>query len=128
PFLESVKEISLNTTTGYSISLKPDEQDEMWNSGTGDESKFTAKKVLTVGDGGAKEDPLEVSTLIGIEESGRRIVATKQLLIAGLVQTNNYDDFPSEVDYNEGSRNQWPLRLVRYTGMQLKEPGKYFPE
>lgn len=127
PFLESVKEISLNTTTGYSITLKPDEQDEMWNSGTGNESKFTAKKVLNVGDAGTKEE-LDATTLIGIEESGRKIVATKQLFIAGVVQSNNYDDFPSEIDYNEGSRNQWPLRLVRYTGMQLKGDGKYFPE
>jgi hypothetical protein len=126
-YMESVKEIALNAAKGYSITLKPDDQDEMWNSGTGDESKYTAKFVLNVGDAGTKEE-LDAGTLVQVEESGRKVVAAKQLFIAGLVSSDNYDQFPSEVDYNEGSRNQWPLRLVRYTGMQLKEPGKFFPE
>lgn len=126
-WFESVKEISLDQASGYTITLKPDEQDEMFNTGTGDDAKYSAVWQLKVGEGNTKEE-MEVGTLIQREESGRKLVSSKQLFLSGMLQTGNYDDFPAEVDYNEGSRNQWPLRLMRYTGMKLMEPGKYWPE
>lgn len=127
PWCESVKEISLDQAKGYSITLKPDEQDELFNTGTGDESKYLPLWRLDVGAGETKEE-MEAGTLVQREEAGRLLVGTQQLALSGQMQSGSFDDFPAEVDFNEGSRNQWPLRLIRYTGMKQIEPGKYWPE
>jgi len=122
-----VKEISLDEASGYSITLKPDEQDELFNAGTGDESKYIAAWRLDVGSAETREE-LDAGTLLQREESGRLLVGTKQLAFTRTVQSHSYEDFPAAVDFDGGSRNQWPLRLIRYTGMKQIEPGKYWPE
>ena len=110
-YIESIDEIEPAESLGYEITLKIDESDEAWNTGTTDERIFTPPQKLHVGESETKIE-MAIGTLASFEDTGYSYPVNKQL-----------------IDFNgSGTITDWPLAMLEYKGMKALGSGKFFPE
>jgi hypothetical protein len=110
-YVTSIDEISLTEAKGYSIILTPDEQDELFLDTTSpDEDTYSPTNRLVIGN---REKPIEMesSTLKVKTFETYSMPAAKQTIFV-----NQYKIAP------------FPLRFLRYKGMQPVIGGKVFPQ
>ncbi|MBB2149184.1 hypothetical protein [Pedobacter gandavensis] len=108
-YIESIQEISVPEKKGYKITLKLNENDDSWNTGTSDKKVFQAPYILNVG---SKENVIEMS--VGTLRMKKDTLYTYPMN-KELVKQTYFD-------------NNWPLTLLRYKGMKNLSGGKVFPE
>lgn len=118
PYITEINEISTAEKKGYSITLKPFDNDEMFSSEGG---KPTTAYKLLVGHGENKVE-LPISTLHQKQEPEGYTYP-----VSGVERRSLAGDGPSRKT-GQDAANPWPMRLLRYEGMKLVEPGKYWPE
>lgn len=112
-YIDSVEEISTAEKKGYSVTLKPDETDKIFDfaKADADDRNFQSLFTLKVGDA---QDPveLEVSTLKQVNDTEYSYPETNQTTdLAGLSLTTVY-----------------PIRLLRFYGMKALSGNKVYPE
>lgn len=112
-YIEKIQQISVPDKKGYKITLRLNEDDRAWNTGTEDKPLFQTPYILNVG---FKENEIEMSvgTLKKKSEALYSYPMNKQIVNA-----------PS---YDVEAQNDWPLTLLRYKGMKQLPGGKVFPE
>lgn len=111
-YVESVTEISVSDIAGYTISLKPDETDEMFLDATNlDDKVFVATNKLIIGTG-EKELEIEGSTLKAKMYADYQVPETKQQLWVSQYEGDGKSD----------------LKFLRFKGMKSVAGGKVFPE
>ncbi len=118
-YVEQVKEHEPITREGYLVTLKPDQQDDVFKQA---DDSYQPVYALRVGKGA---DTLEMKcgTLKSSGDGTNRFAETRQELL-----WTNEDHFPLKDASDPSTRNEWPLRLVRYLGFNETSPGKYYPE
>ncbi len=110
-YVTSVDEISVPERNGYSIVLKPDEEDELFLDTTSEkENTYSPTNQLNIGN---KEKVIEMesSTLKVKAFDTYSMPATKQ-----------------ELYFSSNKNESFPLRFLRYRGMKDVGGGKVFPE
>lgn len=112
-YIENIQDISVPEKKGYKISLKLNEKDEAWNSGTTDKKLFQVPYLLNVG---SKENVIEMS------------VGTLKMKKDNLYSYPMNKEVISVAYFNVSTPHDWPLALLRYKGMKTLAAGKVFPE
>jgi len=110
-YIESVDEITTSPSKGYEVTLKIDDTDDAWNTGTESESLFNPPYKLHVG---SSETPveLEIGTLNKVIETDYSYPINQQ-----------------EINVlGEGDPIDWPLSILKYEGMKSLPGAKVFPE
>nr|WP_199081362.1 hypothetical protein [Pedobacter sp. ASV19] len=108
-FVGSVDEKATPEGKGYKITLKIDEADQAQNRGTGDENDFTPATGLIIGDGENKLE-VDIGTLAKKDETDYSYPITDQSCRTTEPIT------------------EWPLRLLRFSGMKVVPGFKVFPQ
>lgn len=110
-YIESIDEIATAESKGYSVTLKIDDSDESWNTGSGDESVFVPPYTLHVGSSETKVE-MEIGTLNSKQDTDYSYPINSQEINA----------------MGEADPITWPLSFLEYTGMKTLPDGKLFPE
>jgi len=111
-FIEDITEIRTPEQDGYTITLKADDQDELFKDPINtDETKYIPTNKVIVGNG-AEEIEIQSSTLKSKLVADYSMPTTKQQ-----VYIVPYDEIPN-----------YPLRVLKYNGMKSVAGGKFFPE
>jgi len=111
-YITEIFEIARPEVQGYNITLKPDDQDELFKDPVNpDENVFVPTNVLAIGN---EEKPVEIncSTLKSKSVTDYSMPETKQVVFPTVTE-----DVP-----------QFPLRFLTYKGMKSVAGGKVFPE
>jgi GH35 family endo-1,4-beta-xylanase len=111
-YVTSIDEISISEAKGYSIILKPDEGDELFidQTSTADETIYSPTNRLIIGNR-EKEIEMESSTLKTRVLTDYTMPATKQ-----------------DLYFTSNKSSTFPLRFLKYQGMQSVAGGKVFPQ
>lgn len=110
-YVESIQEISAPEKKGYRISLKVNDQDEAWNTGTVEEKIFKYPYVLKVG---SEENVIEMT-------AG---TLRKKIDVAYSYPMN----FQAVNYLDHKVTPEGPVTLLRYNGMKSVAGGKVFPQ
>lgn len=113
-WIEKVEEITVAEKKGYEITLKVDDTDDAWNTGTADQKVFKAPYKLHIGQSENKIE-MAIGTLRNFDDPD--ITEFSYPLNEQVINRAAKSDLTT-----------WPLRLMQYTGMRLMSDGKYFPE
>lgn len=128
-FLDSVTDMTVPDQKGYTVYLKPDEQDGLTSYEPNDENKARPDFRLIVGDG-QTDVPLECSTLKNAVINGGngpgKYVRIQQPLVN--VNFKSYANFDDVDPADPATFNQWPLKLIRYNGFNDYGSGKGWPD
>jgi hypothetical protein len=110
-YVTSIDEISVSVAAGYSITLKPDEGDELYLDLTSTQpNTYSPTTRLNIGNK-EKVIEMETSTLKTKVLTDYTMPATKQ-----------------ELYFTSNKSTTFPLRFLKYTGMQSVAGGKVFPQ
>jgi hypothetical protein len=115
-YLEAVSEINIPAEKGYQISLKVDEKDTAWNTGTVDDPKYLPNYDLLIGDAKEKIE-IPAGTLRNHQQGLYKSIAS-QLLKDDIIANNN--------EYNDA--NNFDLRFFKYDGYLHIESDKFWPQ
>lgn len=126
PYIDVNEEEEVPENTGSTVTLKSDEQDARFKVTSNGQDSYPALFQLKSGDGSNVVE-LDCSTTQLVEEAftGRSYCATDQF-------TYNYGTINDQVgsisnNLDATTWNDWPLRLIRFTGYKPSILGKYFP-
>lgn len=110
-YVTAIDEIDVPQVTGYSIILKPDEDDELFlDPNAENENTYIPTNRLTIGD---KEKPIEM------ESSTLKVKA---------FETYSMPTTKQRTYYYKNRSESFPLRFLRYRGMKNLAGGLVFPQ
>jgi len=110
-YVTAIDEIDVPQVTGYSIILKPDEDDELFlDPNAENENTYIPTNRLTIGD---KEKPIDM-------ESSTLKVKTFETYSMPATKQRTY--------YYKNRSESFPLRFLRYRGMKTLAGGLVFPQ
>jgi len=112
-YVEKVNELSTSEKKGYTVTLKVDTDDQALDSAPegSDKEIFKPLSTLIVGSGETPVE-MEIGTLKEYQDTDYSYPITDQL-------TNLFD---------ASANVNWPIRLLKYTGMKALPGGKVFPQ
>jgi hypothetical protein len=128
-YIEAVTDIAVPEKKGYTVYLKPDDQDELTSYETADETKPRPDERLVIGNG-EQEVPLDCGTLksnvllIGDAVTGKVVMAKQPFRNVNFKSWTNFEDIDPA---NPLSFNNWQLRLIRYDGFNEVKDSKCWP-
>jgi hypothetical protein len=128
PYIERITEMTVPTQKGYQVTLKPDEQDELYSYEDGNQTLYKPDFRLMVGNA---ENPVEIETgtlkTKQYENSGQsfKTVMTKQPL--DNVNFRSFANFEMTDPEDPTTFNNWALRLIKYDGFTEYGSGKFWP-
>lgn len=131
-YVESISEFGDPDQKGYRVYLTPDEQDELFvPEVAGSETKAPDYRMI-VGDG-TTDTPMAASTLKRVDDpTGFSFPATKQRCTFFFRRPNSPDlednALPPSDPNDPTTINNWPLRLLKFSGMKPVAPNMVFPE
>jgi hypothetical protein len=142
PYVTNTLEQELPDQTGYTVSLKTDQQDVSFQVEVGADMTYPPLYEIQVGDGSDAVE-LDCATTNQIIHDGSGITgavscAVNQSVIcqdAALFSTPdppfNNSQLPPDISYTDpndaSTKNNWPLRLMEYTGFNEITPGNSYP-
>lgn len=110
-YIESVDEIASAESKGYAVTLKMDESDESWNTGSGNDGVFVPPYTLHIGSSETKVE-MEIGTLNSKLDTEYSYPINSQEIVS----------------MRESDPITWPLSLLEYSGMKTLPDGKLYPE
>lgn len=130
PYIGTVIEQQTPKAKGYAVTLKSDEQDVNFKVVLNGQDTYPPLYRLTAGDGSTGVE-LDCSTTKGVDLGSPGVIGAKYVSVSQGITSFRFNIMPADINQTDPddptTLNNWPLRLVNFTGWTALTGGGHYP-